>query len=317
MMLTRRETISALTGAAISATTLANAAPEPFPNRLPICVFSKHLQWLNWADTADAVKEIGGEGVDLTVRPGGHVLPERLDDDFPQAVADIRGRGVPVTMITSRIRDLSTPGAEKLLRMTKQLGIRHYRWGDFPYEKDKPLPKQLDEWRPRVKELAAFNKELGLTAMYHIHSGFNRIGSGVWDLWLLLKDEDPSAVSVNFDIAHATIEGGYGAWVNSMKLMLPHMGGTATKDFLWQKNRRGEWRPRWKPIGEGMVDWKRYFEMLRGVEKPMPLQIHFEYPEIGDAARGRTKLTVPRETVLGYLKKDIAALKRFRKIALG
>ena len=43
-----------------------------------ISIFSKHLQWLDYNGMAKVLSEIGFEGTDLTVRPGGHVLPERV-----------------------------------------------------------------------------------------------------------------------------------------------------------------------------------------------------------------------------------------------
>src|SRR5215213_6799677 len=43
----------------------------------PIVMFSKHLAELAWADLGQAVRQAGFDGVDLTVRPGGHVLPAR------------------------------------------------------------------------------------------------------------------------------------------------------------------------------------------------------------------------------------------------
>jgi hypothetical protein len=71
------------------------AAALPFAARAasgrpPLCLFSKHLPKLNYAELASTVKQIGFEGVDLTVRPGGHVLPERAAEDLPRAVEAIR-----------------------------------------------------------------------------------------------------------------------------------------------------------------------------------------------------------------------------------
>jgi L-ribulose-5-phosphate 3-epimerase len=42
-----------------------------------ISIFSKHLQWLDYKGMAKVLSEIGFDGTDLTLRPGGHVLPER------------------------------------------------------------------------------------------------------------------------------------------------------------------------------------------------------------------------------------------------
>jgi hypothetical protein len=60
------------------------------------CLFSKHLPELGWADLGRAVKDAGFDGVDLTVRPGGHVLPERAADDLPRLVEAL---GLPVAIV--------------------------------------------------------------------------------------------------------------------------------------------------------------------------------------------------------------------------
>jgi len=41
-------------------------------------MFSKHLEQLNYEELADTIAEIGLDGVDLTVRSPGHVLPDGL-----------------------------------------------------------------------------------------------------------------------------------------------------------------------------------------------------------------------------------------------
>jgi L-ribulose-5-phosphate 3-epimerase len=38
-------------------------------DRLKINIFSKHLQFLNYYDLAEAAAEMGFDGIDLTVRP--------------------------------------------------------------------------------------------------------------------------------------------------------------------------------------------------------------------------------------------------------
>lgn len=273
-----------------------------------LSVFSKHLHFLPWAEMAAAVREIGFTGVDLTVRKGGHVAPERAAEDLPRAVEAIRKAGVKVTMITSDVADLSSPNAENVLRTAAKLGIRHYRWGGFRYQNDgKPIAEQLEELRPRVKELAAFNKELGLCAMYHTHSGLNQVGASMWDLWLLLKEHDPAQVSYNFDIAHATIEGGLGGWVHSTRLAAPLMGGIALKDFRWAKGPKG-WFVEWCPIGEGMVQFDRFFGMIQKSGFKGPWQVHYEF-DLGGADKGLTKITMEPRAVFAAMKRDLEMLR--------
>lgn len=278
------------------------------PGRMEFCVFSKHLQFLNWGEMAAAAKEVGFDGVDLTVRKGGHVVPERVADDLPKAAEAIRAAGSKLTMITTDIADMTTPHAEPVLRAAAKLGLTHYRWDGYKYKDGVGLPEQLNALIPRVKELAAFNKQLGLCAMYHTHSGPGRVGASQWDLWMLLRDVDRRYISYNFDIAHATIEGGLGGWLHSTRLALPHMGGIALKDFLWGRGANGKWRVDWCPIGEGMVQTVEFLRMAKAGGFSGPVQVHYEY-DLGGADKGATKITISKAQVLAAMKKDLVKLR--------
>ncbi|MGA3241771.1 MAG: sugar phosphate isomerase/epimerase, partial [Bryobacteraceae bacterium] len=68
-----------------------------------LVVFSKHLPDLNYEELGKTAKELGFDGVDLTVRPKGHVPPERAAEDLPRAVDTLRKHGLSVPMITTEI----------------------------------------------------------------------------------------------------------------------------------------------------------------------------------------------------------------------
>ena len=144
--------------------------------------------------------------------------------------------------------------------------------------------------------------------MYHTHSGIGLVGSSIWDLHEILKGFDPNAVGVNYDIGHATIEGGFGGWINSLRITGPHLRGVAVKDFVWAKDAKGSWKAQWKPLGEGMVRFAEFFPMLAEAHFTGPLQLHFEYP-LGGADGGKTKLTVSREEVFATMKRDLQQLR--------
>ena len=298
-------TSNGLTRRALLAAGAALAAPM---GKLEFYVFSKHLQFLSWAEAGAAAKELGFDGVDLTVRKGGHVTPERVVEDLPRAAEALRSAGSRLAMITTDITDMTTSYAETVLRTAKKVGITHYRWDGYKYKEGVGLPEQLAGFAPRVKELAAFNKEVGLCAMYHTHSGAGRVGASQWDLWMLLKDLDKKYVSYNFDVSHATIEGGLGGWIHSTKLAMPHMGGMALKDFKWGRGANGKWRVDWCPVGDGMVQTREFLKMARMGAFAGPVQVHFEY-DLGGADKGATKITMPKAQVLAAMKKDLVALR--------
>jgi len=293
----------------------AGGATEKLPK---ICIFSKHLQWLNIADAASLAAEIGFDGIDITVRSGGHVDPARAAEDLPNAVEAVRKAGLEVPMITAGIVTVKSPHADEILRTASALGIRRYRWGGFRLDARQSIPDQIAADRPAVRDLEALNRRYGVCAMYHTHSGVGQMGASIWDLYLLLKDFDPQFVGVNYDIGHATIEGGLGGWRNTASLMAPCMRGVALKDFYWEKNAKGVWEPRWCPIGEGMVNFTEFFEMLRAARFSGPFQLHFEYAEMGGADSGQRTLTISRAEFTSKVRHDLDQVREsMRRAGLG
>ena len=57
---------------------------------MQVLMFSKHLQEYNVAQMGDIVAQMGFEGIDLTVRPGGHILPERVKEELRENTGHLR-----------------------------------------------------------------------------------------------------------------------------------------------------------------------------------------------------------------------------------
>ncbi len=293
------------------AAAVATTAKAAVPRKLNVSVFSKHLQFLQGEALAKAAAEIGFDGIDLAVRPGGHVEPERVAQDLPPLIKLIHAHGLKVPMITSGIEDVETPHAESVLRTISELGIHHYRWGGFKYDPAGPaFGKQLDALKPRVAKLAELNTKYKTGAMFHTHSGINLVGAPIWDLYVLLKDFDPQAVGVNYDIGHATVEGGFGGWIDSFRVLGPHLRGVAVKDFLWEKDAKGNWKAEWKPIGEGMVRFPQFFQLLAQSDFNGPLQVHYEYP-LGGADSGKRNITISPEQLFTAMKSDLVKVRGY------
>lgn len=72
--------------------------------------------------------------------------------------------------------------------------------------------------------------------------------------------------------------------------------------------RGGGWRSPYVPMGTGMVDIFRYGTALRDINFDGPMELQVEYPN-GGSERGADKLTLPREMVLGNMKRDILTIR--------
>ena len=102
---------------ASAADTASTASPE-------ICVFTKFVQSMSFDDMAEAIAEIGLDGVEAPVRNKGYVLPERVEDDLPKHQEAVKKHGLKTTMITTDVLGLDQPHTEKVLRTAAGLGIK-------------------------------------------------------------------------------------------------------------------------------------------------------------------------------------------------
>ena len=204
--------------------------------KLKVDAYSRHLQWIRDPDqVAEAVVEMGFDGLDITVRPyPGHVNPEKVAQDLPPFVKTLRKHGLLVRMITCPITDAESPNAERILQTASELGITHYWWGTFRYEQGRPVMLQLEALKPRIAKLAALNAKYEMTAMYHTYSGSGTVGAGIWDLLHVLRNFDPAQVGFHYDIGHMTNAGGNGTWALNMRAAGPYIAGVSAKDSVFE-----------------------------------------------------------------------------------
>ena len=312
-----RRTFLAMSAAAgyglADAGALASAAPGVAPaGAMPICIFSKHLQWLDYGGMAEVAAEAGFDGVDLAVRPGGHVLPERVLDDLPRAVEAVKKVGLGVPMMTTGIVDARDPHTERILKTAAALGIRSYRMGSLNYGKDRGIAASLEAYRPVFRDLAQLNAQHGLHGAYQNHSG-TRVGSAVWDIWMLVRELDPRWIGCQYDIRHATVEGGT-AWPLGLKLLAPYIRISAIKDFHWSKSAVGKWEIENVPLREGMVDFGAYFELVRELKIAGPISLHLEYPPF-EGVKVPRSVAVRRKEEVPLMRRDLQALREMLSAA--
>src|SRR3954467_9929055 len=100
---------------------------------MKLAMFSKHLQSLPLAEAATRVREIGFEGLDLTVRPGGFVDPTQVRTALPEAQRMIRDAGLTVPLITTAITGAGDPAAVATFETAAKCEIREIKLGYVKY----------------------------------------------------------------------------------------------------------------------------------------------------------------------------------------
>jgi L-ribulose-5-phosphate 3-epimerase len=275
----------------------------------PIHIFSKPLQWLGYDALAEVLLEAGAEGIDLSVRPGGHVLPENVESDLPKAVEAARRKGLKVDMIVTGITKAEEKFTESVIKVASSLGIKYYRFGYLNYPDSVDIMAALKNFKPDFQKLAELNRKYKIHGAYQNHAGI-RVGGPVWDLYELLKDLDPEFIGCQYDVRHAMVEGG-NSWVNGFRLIIPWVKCTDIKDFKWSQT-NGRWGPESVPIGDGMVNFDEYFKLVKKFNVPGPVSIHLEYPPF-ERFNKELPEAEKRKLFITAMKKDIDAVKGYRE----
>ena len=226
---------------------------------IEVNLFSKHLQFLDYNEMSEAAAEMGFKGLDLTVRPKGHVLPEKVVDDLPKAVEAMKKFGLNPHMMTTNVWDVKDLEQKTVLETASKLGFTHYRTGWLKYPDDKTIAESQVFYGKQAKGLEVLNKELGLIGCYQNHAG-RHVGAPIWDLPPILSATNIENIGCQYDIRHAVVEGG-SSWELGLRLIKPFIKSIVIKDFKWGLV-NGKWKPVNTPLGEGMVDFNRYFSLF-------------------------------------------------------
>jgi L-ribulose-5-phosphate 3-epimerase len=264
-----------------------------------LCFFSKHLPRMNARELGRSLKALGFDGVDLTVRPGGHVDPKRVAIELPPFVNGIRHEGLVVPMISTELVSDADPVAQPTLETAAGLKIPFYKAGYYRY-KFVDVRTELEAAGRQLRGLAELSRRHGMRLGYHNHAGY--IGGPVWDFAPFIEPLDAATVGYYFDVRHAVVEGGDGGWRTALDLVSPRLSMISLKDFFWEKT-GGSWQQRHCPMGEGMVDWKRFFGMLAKARFHGPASLHVEYDVTG------TTPAAEQENMLAAAARDLAFVK--------
>lgn len=267
---TRRNFLSTSASLALAGLASANATVQKKRSN-PICVFTKPFNSLSYDQLARQIADLGFDGIEGPIRRGGHIEPDAVPEELPKLMDALRRHKLGMTVMTSDINDPNDPLTEKILRVAAENGVRYYRMKYFKYNESKAILPQITEWNAQLRDLAAMNKELGITAVYQNHSGRNYFGAPLWDLHKGLDGIDPAQVGVAYDIRHAAVEGGM-SWPIAFQMIRPHVQVVYVKDFQWGESKK----PAHVPLGTGRVDYS-FMKMLAKTNFEGPISLHEEY----------------------------------------
>jgi hypothetical protein len=285
-----------------SAETLDAGSDSGATTHGPIAVFEKPLEGLAYDGLAKAVGSMELDGIEATIRPGGHIEPAKAIDEVPkmaQALAAVQRR---IVIAATAIADANDPLSERVLTALLAAGVTHYRMAHLKYDLQKPLMPQMRSHAARCRDLAALNQQLGIQGLYQNHAGIDYAGALGWDAAMMLDGIDPSFLGMALDLRHLRIEAGL-AWKQSASAVLPHVRSIYLKDAMWQGPRGNQ--PREVPLDQGIVT-KEVFDFVRAAApSPLPMCLHIEH--IGYRRFEPNEI----DTVIAATRGDVATLRRW------
>jgi len=297
--------------AALSAVApLANVSAERLSavpkQKTEIYSFSKLFQFLNYDELAAVFKESGIDGIDLTVRKGGHVEPENVETDLSKAANAAQKQGVPVVSIVTDIADADDPLSQRVLKTASDNGVKYYRLSYFRYDYKKSMPDNLETFRTRMDKLGEMNTKYNISGGYQNHNGTN-FGGNTWEIWEVIKNMDKQRIGCFYDVFHGVVEG-LQSWPNALRAIAPYITQRYIKDFYINATEKNA-RIVVCELGKGMVNFNQYFRLCRELNLNQPICLHIEYNLFNADEEKNLSHAEKYKKALMIMKRDTDTLK--------
>ena len=242
-------------------------------------LFTDNLKDLSIRDACRAAKKAGFDGLDLTLRQGGHVPPENAGPGLAAAhkVADEEGFAIP--MVSTGVNASDSPFAEEVIDAAHHR-IKVFKMGYWRYEPFGTLSKQFDEARRKLDGVVKLAARYHIRPCVHVHSG--PIISNTPLIYQLLKDHAPADVGAYVDTMHMSLEGGRSGWEMTLDLIAPWVALVAVKNYIVQPAARDEhgqqrFQVKHVPVADGMAPIPQFFQRLKQIGYNGVVSLSSEY----------------------------------------
>jgi sugar phosphate isomerase/epimerase len=215
-----------------------------------------------------------------------------------RGIEAVSGVGLEVPIISTSVTSGNDPNGRQILGIAGFMGVPLFRPGYWKYGNAPDLEARLNEVQRELLGLASVGRAYNVAMAVHNASG-DSVGAGLWDLSGMLRTVDPHWVGYDFDPGFATESAGVSGAGILMRLAKPKLKAVTVRDFKWNQDAPGAWKAAPCPLGEGMVDWRQFFDALARARFVGPITIEVRY-------QAKDELNAFRHD-LEFVRKQVAA----------
>lgn len=302
MAISRRELLG---GLAAVATAVAQDAPgprvarprtPPKPRSTPtVCLFSQHLIKVEYESLGMILKDLGFDGCNLAVIPGGHVPPEKAGSDLMRAIEAVAGVGLDVPILTTSANSAMDMNGRQVLAIAGFMQIALIRSGVWRYG-NAELDTRLQEVQREILNFAGVARAYNIAVCLPNLTG-DAVGAAVWDYNGVLRGIDPRWVGYDFDPGCATQSDGPDGAVSGLRVALPRLKAVTVSDASWSRE-GSQWKATPCPLGDGSVDWGRFFGTLARAKFNGPITLEMRYQPANELTAMRKDLEFVRKQIV-------------------
>jgi sugar phosphate isomerase/epimerase len=236
--------------------------------------FTKSLKDLDVKGLIAFAKDVGVDGLDLTVRKGYPVNPDNAATALPDAVKAFKDAGLILGLVSIDTDVIDPDGkiATAVFDACAKVGAPAVKIGYFAWKP--PFDDALKDARKRLDSFAKLAEQSKVRVCCHTHSGAY-IGNNCASLRMLLQDFDPHNIGAYVDTGHTAVNGG--PIREELDIIRPWLSMLAIKDMLWSKDDKKGWKYDVVPAGDGIVRWDDAAKGVKECKFNGTISLHAEY----------------------------------------
>jgi L-ribulose-5-phosphate 3-epimerase len=209
------------------------------------------------------------------------------------------GAAIEVPVVSTSLTAATNKDLQKIMWWASEMGVPIFRPGHWKIQDGNVAASAMTAQR-EISWLAQLGGNVKLAVAIH-NSTADLVGSNVADLNALIRPFGP-LIGFDFDIGYATAMSDAAGGLAALQIALPRLKMATVRDVMWTKDADGARKLIQCPIGEGLVDWPKFFGALAHANFTGPITLQVEYQ--------------PKDE-LGAIRKDLAFLKKQRAAAYG